>query len=277
VGRCEALARRLAAGERWDLVFNFCEGARGRSREAQVPALLECFDIPCTFCDPLTACITLDKSIAKRVVRDAGFPTADFLVVEEVEDLAGLALPFPVFAKPVAEGTGKGVTARSKIKSPVELKEVCADLLRTYKQPVLVETYLAGREFTVGIVGTGDESEVVGVIEVLLKENAEAEVYSYANKENCEDLVLYRLADGEIARLCKETALKAWRGLGCRDAGRIDLRLDSEGLPNFLEVNPLAGLHPEHSDLPIICTYVGIPYRELIGRIMTSVLRRIRP
>jgi len=239
--------------------------------------MLDAFSIPYTFSDPLVLALSLHKGMTKMVVRGFGVPTPDFFLVEKMEDVARNNLPFPLFAKPVAEGTGKGVTARSKIKSPVELKEVCADLLRTYKQPVLVETYLAGREFTVGIVGTGDESEVVGVIEVLLKENAEAEVYSYANKENCEDLVLYRLADGEIARLCKETALKAWRGLGCRDAGRIDLRLDSEGLPNFLEVNPLAGLHPEHSDLPIICTYVGIPYRELIGRIMTSVLRRIRP
>ena len=275
VGHVRNLVKRLANGDRWDLVFNICEGMFGIAREAQVPALLDAFSIPYTFSDPLVMALSLHKGMTKMVVRDFGVPTPDFFLVEKKEDIAANRLPFPLFAKPVAEGTSKGVSARSIIKSLPELEAVCEDLLRTYRQPVLVETFLPGREFTVGITGTGGEAEVVGIIEVVLKENAEAEVYSYTNKENCEDLVLYRLAEGEIAERCRETALKAWRGLGCRDAGRIDLRLDSRGRPNFLEVNPLAGLHPEHSDLPIICTFVGITYRQLLDRIMTSALRRI--
>lgn len=140
---------------------------------------------------------------------------------------------------------------------------------------MLVERFLPGREFTVGITGSGKAAVAVGVMEVILKENAEPQVYSYTNKELCEERVIYRLAEGEVAERCAQTALNAWRRLGCRDGGRVDIRLDEAGVANFLEVNPLAGLHPQHSDLPIICTFVGIPYVELIRRIMDSARKRI--
>ena len=153
VGRGIELARRLAAGERWDLVFNVAEGVRGRSREAQVPALCEMFDQPYTFSDPLTCAVTLDKSLAKRVVRDHGLPTAPFVLVERPEDAAFVDLPLPLFAKPVAEGSSKGVTRLSRIESREELMAVCAELIETFRQPVLVESFLPGREVTVGILG----------------------------------------------------------------------------------------------------------------------------
>src|SRR5262249_32624198 len=157
-------------------------------------------------------------------------------------------LPFPLFAKPVAEGTGKGVTPRSKIRNRAELEEVVIDLLEIYRQPVLLETFLSGREFTVGIVGTGAKARSVGVAEVVLNTGAEAEVYSYVNKEKCEELVTYLITDDAMAREAAEVSLAAWRALGCRDGGRIDVRADAQGRINFMEVNPLAGLHPEHSD-----------------------------
>ena len=141
---------------------------------------------------------------------------------------------------------------------------------------MLVETFLPGREFTVGILGTGSEAKAIGVLEVILKEHAEQDVYSYENKEKCEELVEYRLVDDALAEHAKDVALNAWRGLGCRDAGRIDLRTDASGRPNFIEVNPLAGLHPEHSDLPILCHLVGISYYELIDAIMRSALQRVQ-
>jgi D-alanine-D-alanine ligase len=186
-----------------------------------------------------------------------------------------VTLPFPLFAKPVAEGTGKGVTAASKIGNRVELARVCRELLATFHQPVLVETFLPGREFTVGIIGTGAEAFVPGVMEVHLTEKAEKEVYSYANKEDWHGRIEYRLAADAMALAAGKTALNAWRGLGCRDGGRIDLRADANGVPNFIEVNPLAGIRPEHSDLPILCELAGMPYRELISWIMRSALKRI--
>ncbi len=275
IGSIKNLVDQLSRGKRWDMVFNICEGLKGMGREAQVPAVLEAYNIPCTFSDPLVLTLTLDKALTKRVVRDLGVNTPDFFVVKKIEDLRNNGLRFPLFVKPLGEGTGKGIGPLSRVLSHKQLRVVCEDLLAKFKQPVLVETYLPGREFTVGLVGTGEEAEAVGVIEVILKKDAEAYAYSYRNKENCEDLVIYTLVNDEVAEKCKELALKVWRGLGCRDAGRLDIRLDAAGVPNFLEVNPLAGLHPEHSDLPIICSQTGISYQELIERIIKSALKRV--
>jgi D-alanine-D-alanine ligase len=274
IGHIRTLARRLVAGDRWDLVFNIAEGLRGFGREAQVPALLDAWGIPYTFSDPLVLSLTLHKGLTKRVIRDLGIPTPDFAVVETPEEIEAVTLPFPLFAKPVAEGTGKGVTAASKIADRTELARVCRELLATYGQPVLIETFLPGREFTVGIIGTGAEAFAPGVMEVHLTEKAEKEVYSYANKEDWHGRIEYALAADAMARAAEKTALAAWRGLGCRDGGRVDLRADANGEPNFIEVNPLAGIRPEHSDLPILCELAGMPYRELIERIMRSALRR---
>ncbi|GBD44624.1 D-alanine--D-alanine ligase [bacterium HR40] len=274
VGRLQALLERLVQGERWDLVFNICEGLHGRSREAQVPALLEAFGIPYTFADPLTCALTLDKAMAKRVIRDAGLPTAPFAVVSDVAEVAGIDLPLPLFAKPVAEGTGKGIGPRSRVESRDELAQVVRELLARWRQPVLVETWLPGREFTVGIVGTGAEARIVGVLEVVLRAEAEPAVYSLHNKEQCEELVDYRLVDDPEAREAARVALAAYRVLEARDAGRVDLRSDARGLPHFLELNPLAGLHPTHSDLPILATLAGWSYDQLIGAIVESCLAR---
>lgn len=275
IGHVRQLAARLVAGERWDLVFNIAEGLEGIGREAQVPALLDAWRIPYVFSDPLVMALTLHKGMAKRVVRDQGVPTAPFAVIEQPADVAEIDLPFPLFAKPVAEGTGKGVTPASKVTSQTGLRRVCRQLLQQFRQPVLVETFLPGREFTVGITGTGARARSIAVMEVVLTEKAEADVYSYVNKEECDSRVHYRLVDDGEAREAAAVALAAWRALGCRDGGRIDVRSDARGRPHFLEVNPLAGLHPQHSDLPIMCALSGISYDDLIGRIMDSALTRL--
>ena len=274
IGNIRALVDRLAAGERWDMVFNIAEGLHGFGREAQIPALLEAYRIPYTFSDSLVLSLTLHKGMTKDVVRALGIPTPDFFVLHTLDDLPLVQLPFPLFAKPVAEGTGKGINAASRISSPADLEVICRQLLEKFDQPVLVETYLPGREFTVGIVGTGPGAVVLGVAEVLLKDNAEQNAYSYVNKERYAELVEYRLVDDEAAGRAAEIALAAWRGLGCRDGGRVDLRADAAGQPCFIEVNPLAGLHPRHSDLPIICTLKGISYHQLTGFIMDSAWKR---
>jgi D-alanine-D-alanine ligase len=275
IGNIKALLIRLTSGERWDLVFNIAEGLYGFGREAQVPAILDVYNIPYTFSDPLSLSLTLHKGMTKHVVRDLGIPTPDFRVVESTKDLSKVKMPYPMFAKPVAEGTGKGINPASKITSRRELDKTCMDLLKIFKQPVLLETYLPGREFTVGILGSGSNARALGALEILLNPNAEQHAYSYENKERCEELVQYRLGTDEEAKLAMETALEAWRGLNLKDAGRVDLRSDAAGIPNFMEVNPLAGLHPKHSDLPILCTHLGISYRELINSIIESALERV--
>ncbi|MEW6334178.1 MAG: D-alanine--D-alanine ligase [Thermodesulfobacteriota bacterium] len=276
IGHLRALAKRLVAGERWDLVFNIAEGLRGFGREAQVPALLDAYDIPYVFSDPLVLSLTLHKGMTKRVIRDLGIPTPDFVVVESPDDLRRITLPFPLFAKPIAEGTGKGVSAASKITSRPDLDRLCMQLLKTFRQPVLVEAFLPGREFTVGVIGTGKGAFVPGVLEVHFTEKAEKEIYSYNNKDDWHGRVVYSLASDATAKLAARTALDSWRGLGCRDGGRVDLRTDAAGTPHFIEVNPLAGLRPDHSDLPILCELAGMPYQEMIGGIMRSAMKRIR-
>ncbi|MBI5558148.1 MAG: ATP-grasp domain-containing protein [Deltaproteobacteria bacterium] len=274
IGNIRSLVKRLAAGERWDMVFNIAEGLYGFGREAAVPALLDAYRIPYTFSDPLMLSVTLHKGVAKRVVRDLGLPTPDFAVVRTVEEAAAVRLPYPLFAKPVAEGTGKGVTAASKIASADQLEAVCRQLLDTYHQPVLVETFLPGREFTVGIVGNGNKARSIGVVEVVLLENSDPDVYSYRNKEICEEVVEYRAVDDAEAKAAVELALKVWHGLDCRDSGRVDLRSDAAGRPSFIEINPIAGLHPEHSDLCIIAGKFGIGYQQLIKEIVEAALSR---
>lgn len=275
IGSAHSLVERLAAGDRWDLGFNIAEGLHGSGREALVPALLDAYCIPYVFSDPLVLAVTLDKAVAKRVVRDLGVPTPDFAVVREPGDVASVRLGYPLFAKPVAEGTGKGVTAASRVTAPDELDRVCRELLLRYGQPVLVEEYLPGREFTVGIVGTGSEARALAVLEVHLLHQADAGVYTQRNKEECESLVEYRLAHDAQAEEARSVALEAWRGLDCRDGGRVDVRLDARGRAGFIEVNPLAGLHPTHSDLPILAGLAGISFRELLADIMASALSRI--
>lgn len=280
VGGITALVPRLAAGDRWDLVFNIAEGMHGAAREAQVPALLDAYRIPYTFSDPLTLALSLDKGLTKLAVRHAGLPTPDFAVLRDPADHRRIDLPLPLFAKPLAEGTGKGITAASKIDDYAALTAVCTDLLARFPEGVLVETFLPGREFTVGIVGTGDDARVLGTLEIILRDTAEPGVYSMNNKEYCEEHVDYRLvtpdADPEVAQT-EAIALAAWRTLGCRDGGRVDLRSDAWGRPQFLEVNPLAGLHPEHSDLPMLCTALGVGYVELIDAIVSSAAVRVNP
>lgn len=266
IGRAQVLIGQLHAGRRWDIVFNICEGLRGPGREALVPALLEAYGVPVTFSDLLVLALCLHKGHTKRVVRDAGVPTADFAMLDRAD--APIDLPFPLFVKPVAEGTGKGVGPGSLCRSPSELAAAAGRLIARFAQPVLAERFLPGREFTVGILGTGAAAAPIGVMEI-----NSAATYGFATKKDYA-AVRYRLAaDAEAAR-AGEVALAAWRVLGCRDAGRVDLRSDADGEPMFLEVNPLAGLHPVDSDLVILTRLAGHDGGWLIDAIMAQACAR---
>ncbi len=172
------------------------------------------------------------------------------------------------------------MTPQSIVRRFEDLAAGCESLTSAFNQAVLVEGFLPGREFTVGILGTGTRAKVLGTMEVFLLSEAEPEIYSYTNKERCEELVEYRLVspgDDPVVRAAEDVVLRAWRVLECRDAGRVDVRCDADGQPQFIEVNPLAGLHPHHSDLPIICNLVGLPYKDLIREIVLSAQERHYP
>jgi D-alanine-D-alanine ligase len=280
IGNIYELTRQLAAGSRWDMVFNISEGLYGAGRESQVPALLDAYRVPYTFSDPLTLAVSLDKAVAKKLVLHAGVPTPEFFVIQSLDDISHekrlRGNIFPLFVKPLTEGTGKGISAESIVSDLGAFKKQCADLLERFDQPVLAERYLAGREFTAGITGTGKNAECIGVMEITLNKDAEPDVYSYLNKEFYEKRVIYSLVeDKEIISEAADIALRAYRTLGCRDAGRVDLKADEQGRICFLEINPLAGLHPVRSDLSILCGKTGISYSELISRIVGSASQRV--
>ncbi|MFN6572760.1 D-alanine--D-alanine ligase [Dendronalium sp. ChiSLP03b] len=278
VGNGRELALRLAKGDRWDLIFNIAEGLQGRSREAQVPAVCELFAQPYTFSDPLTCALTLDKALAKRVVRDRGLPTAPFEVVSTTAEATAVSLPMPLFLKPMAEGSSKGVTGRSFVKEHEELVNTYQLLRKLFQQPVLVETFLPGREVTVGIVGNGSNSQVVGVMEVIFTDQAETSAYTTLNKDEYLERVSYRLLidPDPLAAQAKQLALDAYHTLGCRDAARVDLRGDASGVLQFMEVNPLPGLHHIRSDLPIMGRLAGVSYTEIIAEIVESAWQRYK-
>jgi D-alanine-D-alanine ligase len=274
IGHVRHLVTRLAGGDRWDMVFNICEGMHGIGREAQVPALLDVFQIPYTFSDPLVLSLTLHKGMTKRVVRDYGLPTPNFIIIEDMQDCAAVDLSYPLFVKPNAEGTGKGINAMSKVNNHQELSNVCSDLLSRYPSGLLVEEFLPGREFTVGILGTGPEGYSVGIMEILYKQEDTKNIYSYQTKSDYLKAVEYKIPEQDIAEKCTDLALKTWKVLGCRDGGRVDIRVDRFGTPSFIEVNPLAGLDKVHSDLPILAYMHGYDFNRIIAEIMLSARKR---
>lgn len=275
IGNVKDLVNALSIGKRWDVVFNIAEGLHGMCREAQIPALLDAYRIPYVFSDSLTLVVTLHKGLAKTVVREQGVPTPDFRVIERMEDLATVDIPFPLFIKPIGGGTGMGIDGKSLVQTVGELVAGTERLLALHGQPVLVETYLSGREFTIGVVGTGEESRAIGVMEIIVDASSDHGIYSYNSKRQYKDCAVYLPVADHVAGACIEVALGAWRALGCRDGGRVDVRMDGSGSVHFLEVNPLAGLHPVDSDLPILAAMHGIGYSDLICMIMNSACERI--
>lgn len=271
IGNIFQLVEALASGRRWNLIFNISEGLFGPSRESVVPALLDQYRIPYVFSNGEVLGVSLNKQLAKQVVAACGVPVAPGIVVSKPVIPENINLQYPLFVKPLAEGTGKGIHGKSRVDHPSLLAEAVDHVLTTSHQPALIEEFLPGREFTVGITGQGDQTQVVGAMEIFSHEGS---VYSMNVKENYELLAHYQPLDDITLQMCSEVAVKAWKALGAVDGGRIDLRYDKAGQLCFIEANPLAGLNPVHSDLPIVARMNNISYEQLIGMIMESALRR---
>ena len=260
-----------------DLVFNIAEGHGGRNREAHIPALLEFLGIPYTGSDPLTLSLTLDKSAAKRILTSEGIPTPRFKKVERLGDLEGLNLPYPLFVKLCYEGSSKGVRLDSKVRDLRSLKEKTGWLLETYRSPVLVEEFVQGPEFTVGILGNENPS-VLGVMQIEIKGVPPDEaIYSLEIKREWEEKVRYFCPppiDGSLLKRIEDVALRSYQVLECRDVSRVDIRVGRDGEAYFLEVNPLPGLSPVYGDLPIIANRMGWTYDRLVKSIFHHALKR---
>ena len=294
IGDAWQLMQFLCAGKRVDMVFNIAEGLGGRAREAQVPCILEVAGIPYTFSDPLSLALALDKGMTKRVWHSAGLATAPFWVVQHLSDLEHLldnlpvtnhqasddqaahlaAFTWPLFAKPLHEGTSKGISDAALCDSPEILLMRVKGLLERYRQAVIIEPYLPGREFTVALLGTGAHARVLGMMEITFNQASPA--YGQQEKATYTTSVAYcAVSEHPLAAQLATLALNAYTSLGCRDAGRVDIRLDAQGQPHLLEINPLPGLHPTHSDLSIIARQQHVSYNDVIHCIMASAVSRL--
>ncbi len=260
-----------------DIVFNIAEGLQGRNREAHIPALLEFLNIPYTGSDPLTLSLTLDKAMAKRVVMTHDVPTPRFKKVERMEDLDGLDLRYPLFVKLCHEGSSKGVRLDSKILDPQSLREKTGWLLKSYEAPLLVEEFVKGPEFTVGILGN-ETPEVLGVMQIEIKgKPPEESIYSLEIKREWEEKVRYHcppLIDPSLVKKIEAAALQSYRAFECRDVSRVDFRVGEDHTPYFLEINPLPGLSPVYGDLVIMARSMGWDYPTLIKTILRHALKR---
>jgi D-alanine-D-alanine ligase len=280
--------RRLGGGRRFveavlarppDLVFNIAEGWGTRSREAHVPAVCEMLGVPFTHSDPLTLALTLDKGLTKRVLQSHGIATPRFAVVDSVDDLDGVDLPFPLFVKPACEGSSMGIRRSSRVLDARALEAQVARTLVDYAQSVLVEAFLPGVELTVAVVGNGDDAEVLGVMEIEPRAGTPEDfVYGLETKRNYAAEVAYHVPPRNVpeatVRDVERLALSVHRALGCRDVCRVDVRLDAGGVPHVLEVNALPGLSPVTSDIVILSRAAGRTYDGLIGRIVEEALAR---
>ncbi|MGV3625308.1 MAG: D-alanine--D-alanine ligase family protein [Archangium sp.] len=263
-----------------DVVFNIAEGFRGRNRESQVPALLELLDIPYTGSDPATLSLALDKALAKKVVRAADIDTPNFqLMTTGRERLDKQFTRWPLMVKPVAEGSSKGVISKSVCHTEAEVREVVKEMVGRYHQPALVEEYIGGREFTVGLLGER-RPEVLPPMEIVFTDKSDkTPIYKFEDKLEENDRIRYevpaKLESGQLERL-KAAARSAFMTLGCRDVARIDFRMDEAGRIYFIECNPLPGLTPGWSDLVLIAQGDGMDYRTLIGEILSGAIRRYK-
>ena len=266
--------------ERVDIVFNIAEG-RGnyRSRESQVPAILEMLDIPYTGSDPECLAICLDKPLTKKLVALEGIPTPDWRVInnkKELKETSWDGFLFPAIAKPTYEGSSKGVHGKSLVDTEEQVYDTVDELLKVYEQPVMVEQFIDGNEVTVGVLGNSPHRVILGMMRILPRRQKERFVYSVEVKRDWRNLVDYEAPANLKEGVQKEivaSSFKTYQMLGCRDFARIDFRVSKDGIPYMLEINPLPGLG-DYSDLIIMALKLGWSHEGLIVAVFNAALER---
>ena len=269
-----------------DIVFNIAEGFNGNGREAQIPSMLEMLQIPYTGSDPITLSICLDKARTKEILSYYKIPNSKFLVAENLNHISNPNYSFPLIVKPISEGSSKGIYSSSFVNNPKELKDEVERIISEYKQSALIEEFLPGREFTVAVLGNGKTAEVLPIVEINFNEFPEdfIPLYSYEakwildTKENPLDVFTCpALLDKQIEEKIKNISLQAYNTLRCRDWSRIDVRLDKDGEPNIIEINPLPGILPnpeENSCFPKAARAIGLNYNDMINRVLLEAAKR---
>lgn len=257
-----------------DVVFNIAEGWSGRNRESLIPAILEHMDIPYTGSDPLTLGLALSKGLAKAVVSAEGIPTTPWVVCRSAENV-GLPFGFPVFVKPNEEGSSKGVTPSSLVHDERSLRDVVSRVTGAYGQPAIIEPFLPGREFSIGVLGNGCP-RAFPVMEVAPhgESGSGPFVYTYQTKvSNLERFICPADVDDGLAASMVTIAQGVFRALDIRDLARVDIRLDDRQRPMFMEVNPLPGLS-SGSLYPVQAAASGLNHADLVREILLAACRR---
>lgn len=261
-----------------DFVFNIAEGVGGRSREGQVPAILDFMNIPYTGSDCTSLCMALDKNLTKKLLSGYGIASPKTVVIGE-KLLPWRRFKYPLIVKPNAEGSSKGISDLSIVASKQELDLLSAKYRENYDSDILVEEYIDGREFTIGICGNGEQAQVFEPMEIVFKKPTQDQfcVYSYPVKQDYTQFVSYSCPaklSKKITMKMKEMALKIYQVLECKDFSRVDFRMDKNGTIYFIEINPLPGLAPNYSDYPMIAEKCGIGYKELVRTVFLSAVHR---
>lgn len=269
------------------IVFNIAEGMNGISREAQIPAMLDMLNIPYTGSDPLTLASCLDKSRAKEILSYYEILNAKFITACSSEDLIESNLGFPVIIKPIGEGSSKGIFNSSFIRNKEELIDAVENNFRIYGQPSLIEEFLPGREFTVAIIGNTEQDLIIlPIVEINFKElpGELIPIYSYEAKwivdTRDNPLNIFSCPANltpELERKIKDIALRTYKRLNCKDWSRIDIRLDKNGEPNIIEINPLPGILPDPQDnscFPKAARAYGLTYEDMLNNVLYVSAKR---
>jgi D-alanine-D-alanine ligase len=274
----KSLPRKLL-NRKFDIIFNIAEGVNGRSREAQVPALLELYNLKYTGSDSTTLCVCLDKALTKQVVSLQNIKTPAFRLVKNSDIKLCPNLEFPLIVKPNTEGSSKGISDVSIVENENELRLVIKSLYKQYQCELLIEEFIKGREFTVGILGNDNNIQVFRPMEIKFSNSHGYSIYDYNVKQAFENKVTYvcpASISPDVEMLILDTSRKIYEVLGCKDFSRIDFRLTESNELYFIEINPLPGLTPGYSDMPIIAEKNGLSYDSLIMMILSSALTRYR-
>lgn len=269
-----------------DIVFNIAEGRYGASREAQIPAILDMLNIPYTGSDPLTLGICLDKSRAKEILSYYGIPTPRFTVISSLSELQTLNFPVPAMVKPLFEGSSKGIFDSSLVHTDADLKKQVQNVIEQYEEPALVEEFLPGREFTVAMLGNGNDVKVLPIVEIKFDSLPDGvnPIYSYEAKwiwdQSSNPLEIFECPakideklQFEIDEICKKT----YNTLRCKDWSRIDVRLDKNSKPGIIEINPLPGILPKIEDnscYPKAARMAGLNYQEMLNAVLDAACKR---
>jgi D-alanine-D-alanine ligase len=262
-----------------DIVFNISEGISGRNRESQVPILLEMAGVPFVGADGMTLSLTLDKIMAKKIFIAENIPTPKFFEIKNTESLLDTDhLKYPLIVKPRFEGSSKGLSENSRVENAEELNKQADYIVNTYKQPALVEEFISGQEFTVAVVGN-DPPEALPIVQIKIDGKFKLNDKFYTFARITSDRLEYTCPahiDAALGKKISELAIKTYNAVECRDFGRIDFRVDKDGNPYVLEINPLPSLSTEDV-FPLVAKQIGLTYEQIIGRILDSALKRHNP